>query len=141
LDRMLIANERQLRLVLGEYVVHYNAHRPHRARSRRRIRTLASGAGGTGCPAGGPCGSAPSSSSSGTCSTTPPPATPISDRTTTQGTPTPLTAYRPHQPRDHYAPRGQPSAPQHCSHRQRAKVVISWSDLLPNGPLITQDGQ
>ncbi|MHB1595705.1 MAG: integrase core domain-containing protein [Streptosporangiaceae bacterium] len=31
LDRMLITNERQLRLVLGEYVDHYNAHRPHRA--------------------------------------------------------------------------------------------------------------
>jgi putative transposase len=31
LDRMLITSERQLRLVLGEYVDHYNAHRPHRA--------------------------------------------------------------------------------------------------------------
>jgi putative transposase len=31
LDRMLITNERHLRLVLGEYVDHYNAHRPHRA--------------------------------------------------------------------------------------------------------------
>jgi putative transposase len=31
LDRMLITGERQLRLVLGEYVDHYNVHRPHRA--------------------------------------------------------------------------------------------------------------
>ena len=31
LDRMLITGERHLRLVLGEYVDHYNAHRPHRA--------------------------------------------------------------------------------------------------------------
>jgi len=31
LDRMLIAGERHLRLVLGEYVDHYNSHRPHRA--------------------------------------------------------------------------------------------------------------
>jgi putative transposase len=28
---MLIAGERQLRLVLGEDIDHYNAHRPHRA--------------------------------------------------------------------------------------------------------------
>jgi putative transposase len=31
LDRMLIAGERRLRLVLGEYADHYNSHRPHRA--------------------------------------------------------------------------------------------------------------
>ena len=31
LDRMLIAGERHLRLVLGEYIDHYNTHRPHRA--------------------------------------------------------------------------------------------------------------
>jgi putative transposase len=31
LDRMLIIGERHLRLVLSEYVDHYNAHRPHRA--------------------------------------------------------------------------------------------------------------
>jgi putative transposase len=31
LDRMLITAERHLRLVLGEYVDHYNSHRPHRA--------------------------------------------------------------------------------------------------------------
>jgi putative transposase len=31
LDRMLIASERHLRLVLGEYTDHYNSHRPHRA--------------------------------------------------------------------------------------------------------------
>src|SRR2546422_6932092 len=30
LDRMLIAGERHLRLVLGEYADHYNTHRPHR---------------------------------------------------------------------------------------------------------------
>ena len=30
LDRMLITCERHLRLVLGEYADHYNAHRPHR---------------------------------------------------------------------------------------------------------------
>ena len=28
---MLITGERHLRLVLGEYADHYNAHRPHRA--------------------------------------------------------------------------------------------------------------
>ena len=31
LDRMLITGERHLRLVLSEYVEHYNGHRPHRA--------------------------------------------------------------------------------------------------------------
>ena len=30
LDRMLIFGRRQLEVVLGEYVVHYNGHRPHR---------------------------------------------------------------------------------------------------------------
>ena len=30
LDRMLITSERHLRLVLGEYIDHYNVHRPHR---------------------------------------------------------------------------------------------------------------
>jgi transposase InsO family protein len=30
LDRTLIVNERQLRSLLGEYIEHYNAHRPHR---------------------------------------------------------------------------------------------------------------
>ena len=30
LDRMLITGERHLRLVLGEYIDHYNGHRPHR---------------------------------------------------------------------------------------------------------------
>jgi transposase InsO family protein len=29
LDRMLITGERHLRLVLGEYVEHFNSHRPH----------------------------------------------------------------------------------------------------------------
>jgi transposase InsO family protein len=31
-DRMLITGPRHLRAVLGEYVAHYNGHRPHRAR-------------------------------------------------------------------------------------------------------------
>ena len=31
LDRMLVTSERHLRLVLGEYIDHYNCHRPHRA--------------------------------------------------------------------------------------------------------------
>jgi putative transposase len=31
LDRMLITGERHLRLVLNEYIDHYNVHRPHRA--------------------------------------------------------------------------------------------------------------
>ena len=30
-DRMLITSERHLRLVLGEYIEHYNSHRPHRS--------------------------------------------------------------------------------------------------------------
>jgi putative transposase len=34
-DRMLIAGSRHLSAVLGEYVVHYNEHRPHRARNLR----------------------------------------------------------------------------------------------------------
>jgi hypothetical protein len=32
---MLIAGPRHLRAVLDEYAVHYNQHRPHRARSLR----------------------------------------------------------------------------------------------------------
>jgi putative transposase len=32
---MLIAGRRHLRAVLDEYVVHYNEHRPHRARNLR----------------------------------------------------------------------------------------------------------
>ena len=35
LDRMLIVGERHLRLVLGEYIDHYNSHRPHRALQQR----------------------------------------------------------------------------------------------------------
>ena len=31
LDRMLITGERHLRLVLGEYIDHFDTHRPHRA--------------------------------------------------------------------------------------------------------------
>ncbi|MFI0353228.1 integrase core domain-containing protein [Actinomadura sp. 9N407] len=34
-DRMLIAEPRHLHAVLNEYVVHYNPHRPHRARNLR----------------------------------------------------------------------------------------------------------
>ena len=30
LDRMLVTGERHLRLVLSEYIDHYNQHRPHR---------------------------------------------------------------------------------------------------------------
>ena len=35
LDRMLVTGERHLRLVLREYVEHYNAHRPHRTLHQR----------------------------------------------------------------------------------------------------------
>jgi putative transposase len=35
-DRMLIAGERHLRLVLGEYAGHYNSHRPHRSLRQSR---------------------------------------------------------------------------------------------------------
>ena len=35
LDRMLITGERHLRLVLREYVEHYNVHRPHRTLCQR----------------------------------------------------------------------------------------------------------
>ncbi len=34
-DRMLIAGPRHLRAVLDQYAVHYNGHRPHRARNLR----------------------------------------------------------------------------------------------------------
>jgi putative transposase len=34
-DRMLIAGSRHLRAVLDEYALHYNHHRPHRARNLR----------------------------------------------------------------------------------------------------------
>jgi putative transposase len=34
-DRMLIFNQRQLRVVLAEYVQHYNGRRPHPARDLR----------------------------------------------------------------------------------------------------------
>jgi putative transposase len=35
LDRMLITGERHLRLVLGEYIDHYDTHRPHRTPQQR----------------------------------------------------------------------------------------------------------
>jgi putative transposase len=35
LDRMLVTGERHLRLVLREYVEHYNVHRPHRTLRQR----------------------------------------------------------------------------------------------------------
>ncbi|WP_426503059.1 integrase core domain-containing protein [Dactylosporangium sp. McL0621] len=35
LDRILICNPRHLLTVLGEYVVHYNDHRPHQGRDQR----------------------------------------------------------------------------------------------------------
>ena len=34
-DRMLICSQRHLRVVLAEYVRHYNGRRPHRARELR----------------------------------------------------------------------------------------------------------
>ena len=35
LDRTIIWNERQLRVLLGDYVAHYNEHRPHRSLGQR----------------------------------------------------------------------------------------------------------
>jgi putative transposase len=45
LDQMLIAGERHLRLILGEYTDHHNTHRPHRALNQQPP------AGRTGPPA------------------------------------------------------------------------------------------
>jgi hypothetical protein len=35
LDRTLILGERRLALVLHEYLIHYNGHRPHQSRRQR----------------------------------------------------------------------------------------------------------
>ncbi|MEU7750123.1 integrase core domain-containing protein [Nonomuraea sp. NPDC049158] len=37
LDRILILNERHLALVLQEYLIHYNGHRPHQSRRQRPL--------------------------------------------------------------------------------------------------------
>ena len=42
LDRILVAGERHLRLVLGDYADHYNSHRPHRSLQQEPPRTRAS---------------------------------------------------------------------------------------------------
>jgi putative transposase len=47
---MLITGERHLRLVLDEYVDHYNVYRPHRALRQKPPAGRARGAGGNAEP-------------------------------------------------------------------------------------------
>ena len=51
LDRMLIAGERHLRLVLGDYVDHYNTYRPHRALDQDPPAGRTDQPAGDACPA------------------------------------------------------------------------------------------
>jgi putative transposase len=58
LDRMRSpangTGERHLRLILGEYVDHYNAHRPHRALEQNPAAGRAHPRTGPGCPTAAP---------------------------------------------------------------------------------------
>jgi hypothetical protein len=50
LDRVLILGERRLALVLGEYLIHYNRHRPHQSRHQRPPDIECSRSGMRSCP-------------------------------------------------------------------------------------------